>query len=65
MAKKKSLTVIAQNQGLIMTDEGLLIPGRLLRKMGEKIAVTFSPRLIVISSRSSSTLERKPKKADR
>ena len=48
-----------------MTDEGLLIPGRLLRKMGEKIAVTFSPRLIVISSRPSSTLERKPKKADR
>lgn len=48
-----------------MTDEGLLIPGRLLRNMGEKIAVTFSPRLIVISSRPSSTLKRKPKKADR
>lgn len=48
-----------------MTDEGLLIPGRLLRKMGKKIAVTFSPQLIVISSGPSSTLERKPKKADR
>lgn len=46
-----------------MTDEGLLIPGRLLRKMGEEIAVSFSPRLIVISSRPSSTRERKPEKA--
>jgi len=63
MPKNKSLTVIARNHGLVMTDEGLLIPGRLLRKMGEEIAVSFSPRLIVISSRPSSARERKPENA--
>jgi len=63
MYKNKSLTVIDRNHGPVMTDEGLLIPGRLLRKMGEEIAVSFSPQLIVISSRPSSARKRKPEKA--
>jgi hypothetical protein len=65
MAKKKSLTVIKQNHGVAMTDEGLLIPGRLLREMGEAIAVSFSPQLIIISLRPASSPTRKPKRADR
>lgn len=65
MAKKKSLTVIKQNHGVVMTDEGILIPGRLLRKMGEEIAVSLSSQLIVISPRPISSLARKPKRANR
>jgi hypothetical protein len=48
-----------------MTDEGLLIPGRLLRKMGEEIAVSISSQLIVISPHPVSSPTRKPKRADR
>ncbi len=67
MPKKNSLGVVDQSQGLIMTEEGLLIPGKFLRNMGEKIAVVFSPRLIVISPASSShrTRKRESRKADR
>jgi hypothetical protein len=50
MPKKHSPLVVDHSQGFIMTDEGLLIPGKFLRKMGKMISVTFSPRLIVISA---------------
>ena len=65
MAKKKSLTIIEQNCGVMMTDEGLLIPGRLLRQMGEDIVVSVSSHLIVISSRPVSSPARKLKRTDR
>lgn len=59
MLKKKALTIVDRNQGFIMTNEGLLIPGKFLRKMGEKISVVFSERLIVISAGHSSRRARK------
>jgi hypothetical protein len=67
MPKKISPTIIDQNQGFVMTDKGLLIPGKFLRKMGGKISVAFSPQLIVISSPHPSRRPRKsgPQKADR
>jgi hypothetical protein len=67
MSKKKLLTIVDQDQGFVITDEGLLIPGKFLRKMGEEISVAFSPRLIVISSRipSRRARESKPRKTDR
>jgi len=67
MPKKTSPTIVDQNQGFVMTEEGLLIPGKFLRKMGEKISVAFSSRLIVISSPHPSRRPRKsePRKADR
>lgn len=33
-----------------MTNEGLLVPGKFLRQMGDSIAIAFSDRLIVISA---------------
>ncbi len=42
MPKKTSPTSVDQNQGFVMTEEGLLIPGKFLRKMGEKISVASS-----------------------
>jgi hypothetical protein len=67
MPKKTFSAIIDQNQGFVMTDKGLLIPGKFLRKMGEKISVAFSPRLIVISSLHPSHRPRKgrPEKAAR
>ena len=50
MAKKKRLTVVDQSQGFVMTEDGLMIPGKFLRQMGEKVSIAFSPRLIVISA---------------
>jgi hypothetical protein len=63
MSEKRSPHVVDQSQGFVMTDEGLLIPGKFLRKMGRTISVAFSPRLIMISSDSSSrhTHKRKQK----
>jgi hypothetical protein len=67
MPKKLSPIVIDQQQGFVMTDKGLLIPGKFLRKMGEKISVAFSSQLIVISPPHPSRRSRKsrPQKADR
>lgn len=67
MPKNTPPTIIDQNQGFVMTDKGLLIPGKFLRKMGEKISVAFSPHLIVISSPHLARRFRKsgPQKADR
>jgi hypothetical protein len=65
MPKKKSPIMRKHSHGVVMTDEGLLIPGRLLRKMGEEIVVSFSSQLIVISSRTASSPVRKPKRTDR
>ncbi|MGH7960340.1 MAG: hypothetical protein ACRERD_00755 [Candidatus Binatia bacterium] len=54
MSKKIPVTIVDQQQGLVMTNEGLLIPGKFLRKMGTAVSVAFSPRLIVISAPRSS-----------
>lgn len=50
MSKKSPPTIIDEQQGLVMTNQGLLIPGKFLRKMGTAVSVTFSPRLIVIAA---------------
>jgi hypothetical protein len=52
MQKKIIPTILDQQQGVVMTDTGLFIPGKFLRKMGEHISVAFSDRLIVISTKS-------------
>ena len=59
MLKKKTPTIIDRKQGFVMTNEGLLIPGKFLRRMGEKISVAFSERMIVISAGYSSRRVRK------
>jgi exopolysaccharide biosynthesis protein len=59
MPKKQSSLVVDQSQGFVMTDQGLLIPGKFLQQMGRTISVAFSPWLIVISSDRSSDRIRK------
>jgi hypothetical protein len=59
MLKKKPSTIIDRKQGFVMTNEGLLIPGKFLRRMGEKISVAFSEHMIVISADRLSRRARK------